>query len=105
MWHRGYKKTTTEMKLTVGSFDYLALIVEGFLFGEISVSTTVHESLSNDPFQESILVYLLCICSVMHPEKTLITQNKRLFSMLSVYYMCPLWLSLFLILEDLCLTW
>ena len=60
-----------------------------------------HKSHSKDLFQESILAYLLCICIVTHPDKRSMTQNKRLFSMLSVSYMCCLLLSLLLILEIL----
>ena len=92
------------MKLTVGEFGYLGIILEGFLVGEISVLQQPRVSFSKDPFQESIPAYLVCICNVMHPEKRSMMQNKRLFSMLSVSYMCCLWLSLLLILEILWLS-
>ena len=45
MWDRGgstKKKTTTEMKLTVGNFEYLGIILEGFFFGGIYCFYNIH---------------------------------------------------------------
>ena len=104
--HYWNRHNATGMQLTLTEFEYLALCLHGFLFGEISVlqlSDPFLNSFKITSSQDSIRAYLRCICKYMHPEKRPIagTWNKIFFFMLSGSYMCYLQLPLLLILRFL----